>query len=482
MKLYELMSDYVQALDIPNKDAEVCDITDDSRAEVTKNTVFVCVKGKTFDGHSAAKDMLDKGCCAVICGRDLGLDNQIIVSDTRAAYSRLCAKLCGNPEKKLNLIAATGTNGKTTTTTLIRDILEDCNYKTGLIGTIRNEIRKQPVERTGDNTTPLPRELYKIFSQMLDAGCDTVVMEASSFGLEQDRMGDCRFKVGIFTNLTQDHLDYHETMENYYQAKKRLFDGRCDVAVINTDDEYGRRLYEEISCKKYSYGMHGADFTAKNAAFRADGIDFTLEYNGMDLSVSAHLTGTFNVMNLTAALACCILMGNSPEDVIAAASECTGVKGRCEIIPTGLDFTVINDYAHTPDAIENILSAVRDNTKGRLTCLFGCGGNRDAKKRPLMAAAAAKYADRLIITSDNPRNEDPEAIIAQIIEGVPQGKTYEKITDRRQAIYHALKTAESGETIVLAGKGHEDYQILPGNVHIHFDEREIVAEGLKLLR
>ena len=271
-------------------------------------------------------------------------------------------------------------------------------------------------------------------------------------------------------------------MEDYYQAKKMLFDV-CDHALINIDDEYGKRLFGEVECGKTSFSVKGkADVFADNIVISSSGSSFYLNRGDEKTGVRSPIPGMFNVSNLTAAAEVCLREGISADKVTSAIAAYNGVKGRCEIIPTGRDFTVICDYAHTPDAIENILKSVKEYTEGRLICLFGCGGNRDAAKRPKMAAAAAKYADRLVVTSDNPRNEEPEAIIADILAGLKDSDIPRDIvTDRKEAIFHALKIAEKGDIIVLAGKGHEDYQVLAGMKHIHFDEREIVAEGIKLL-
>jgi UDP-N-acetylmuramoyl-L-alanyl-D-glutamate--2,6-diaminopimelate ligase len=326
-------------------------------------------------------------------------------------------------------------------------------------------------------------ELMELFSRMAEEKCDTVVMEVSSFGLVQRRTGEVHFKAAVFTNLTQDHLDYHKDMEDYFNAKKILFE-ICDFAICNVDDEYGRRLYNDIKCEKYSYSVKGkADIYADVIKLKADETSFWYCQSGKSYNITMRMTGLFNVANVSGAIAVCSKLGIPIENIIEAVSEYKGVKGRCEVIPTGRDFSVICDYAHTPDAVENILRSVKEYTDGRLVCLFGCGGNRDSAKRPLMAKAAVKYADKLIVTSDNPRNEKPEDIIQDILAGL-EGCTvpYDVVTDRREAIYHSLKTAQKGDVIVLAGKGHEDYQILADNVHIHFDEREVVADGLKLLK
>ena len=433
-------------------DAEISGVTDDTR-KVGEGSLFVCVKGGRFDGHSAAAEMLEKGAAAVVCDHDLG---------------------------KLKMIGVTGTNGKTTITNIIKHILMKNGHKTGLVGTIQNEIGGEVLHT--DNTTPMTHDFMELLAKMVEADCEYVVMEVSSFGLVQNRIGSSHFEVAAFTNLTQDHLDYHKDMEDYYQAKKLLF-GKCDTALINIDDDYGKRLFDETECRKLSFSIkQNSDYYADGIKLKAAGSSFWFCKGEKSHLVRIMIPGLFNVSNVTCAIAVCMELGISLDDIISAVEEYPGVKGRCEIIPTGRDFTVICDYAHTPDAIENVLQSVREYTENRLICLFGCGGNRDSAKRPKMAAAAAKYADKLIVTSDNPRNEDPEAIIRDILVGLENTSAdYDVVTDRREAIYHALKIAQKGDIIVLAGKGHEDYQILAGGEHIHFDEREIVAQGLALL-
>lgn len=477
MRLYKLIEGLA---DINIPDREISSVTDNTK-KVRKDCIFVCVKGGSFDGHDAAAEMLEKGAAVIVAERDLGLGNkQIITDNSRKFYGELCAAWFDHPEKKLKIIGVTGTNGKITISNVIKNIFMKNGIKTGLIGTICNEIGDETVHT--DNTTPMAFDYMCLLDKMVKAGCKYAVMEVSSFGLVQHRIGPTHFDMGIFTNLTQDHLDYHKTMENYYQAKKMMFD-ECDYALINTDDEYGRRIFSEISCKKERYGISSeADYYADAIKIKSDGTSFWYCYNGKSQLVNMKMTGMFNVSNVTAAISVCLKAGLPIEDILKAVSEYNGVKGRCEIIPTGRDFTVICDYAHTPDAVENILKSVREYTEGRLICLFGCGGNRDAKKRPLMAKAAAKFADRLIITSDNPRDEIPEAIIDDILAGLKDSEIpFDVVVDRTKAIHHSLKIAEKGDIIVLAGKGHEDYQVLPGNEHIHFDEREIVSEGLKLI-
>ena len=477
MKLYKLIENIAET-NLP--DMEISSVTDNTK-KVQKDSIFVCVKGGSFDGHDAAKEMLEKGAAVVITERDLGLgDKQIITDNSRKFYGKLCAAWFDHPEKKIKIIGVTGTNGKTTITNVIKNILMSYGIKTGLIGTIRNEIGNEPVHT--DNTTPMAFDYMQLLDKMVKADCKYAVMEVSSFGLVQNRIGPSHFNIGVFTNLTQDHLDYHKTMENYYQAKKMMFD-ECDFALVNIDDDYGKRLLSEICCPKASYGSsQEADYYSDAAKIKADGTSFWYCFDGKSKLVNMKMTGMFNVSNVTAAITVCMKAGIPLEHILETIADYNGVKGRCEIIPTGRDFTVICDYAHTPDAIENILQSVKQYTEGRLICLFGCGGNRDAKKRPLMAKAAAKYADRLIITSDNPRDEIPEAIIDDILAGLKDSRIpFDVVVDRTEAIYHSLKIARKGDIIVLAGKGHEDYQVLPGNEHIHFDEREIVSEGLKLI-
>ncbi len=476
MKLYELLENNAETR---LGDIEISSVTDDTR-KVTDGSLFVCVKGSKFDGHTAAAEMLEKGAAAVVCERDLGLgDRQIVTDNSRRLYGKLCAAWFGHPERKLKMIGVTGTNGKTTITNVIKHILMSTGHKTGLIGTIQNEIGTEVLHT--NNTTPMTFEFMELLAKMVSEGCEYVVMEVSSFGLVQNRIGSSWFGIALFTNLTQDHLDYHKDMEDYYQAKKLLFDV-CDTAICNIDDDYGRRLYGEIGCDKLTFSTReNASFYADGIKIRSTGSSFWFCCDGKSHFVRTKIPGMFNVSNITAAMGACLKAGIPLDDIIKAVGEYGGVKGRCEVIPTGRDFTVICDYAHTPDAVENILRSVKEYTANRLICLFGCGGDRDSAKRPKMAQAAAKYADKLIVTSDNPRSEDPEAIIRDILVGLEGSSVpYDVVTDRREAIFHALNIAEKGDIIVLAGKGHEDYQVL-ADKSIHFDEREIVAEGLSRL-
>ena len=475
MKLSELMQN-IEASSFT--DREIDGMTSDSR-KVKPGDVFVCIAGAAMDGHDFAASALEKGAAAVVCERDLGLDAQILTPDTHQAYSRMAANLYGNPSKKLRLIGVTGTKGKTTVTSLIKAVLTAAGKKVGLIGTIQNEIGSRVIPT--DKTTPDAIELEALYAQMVEEGCEYCVMEVSSHALDQNRIGDSHYEVAVFTNLSHEHLDYHKDMEHYYQAKKKLF-AICDSAVINLDDSYGKRLAGEVSCPVLGFSMkENADLTAFDVQHRPDGVSFRYRYQEVESHLSFAMPGDFSVRNALAAMGVCLEMGVCMNTVKLALQAVSGVRGRNEIIPTGRDFTVICDYAHSPDSIENILSSLRETVSGRLVSLFGCGGDRDRTKRPLMGEAAAKWSDYVYVTSDNPRTEDPNAIIAEILPGVENhGTPYEVIPNRQEAIFRAIQQAKPGDTIVLCGKGHEDYQIIGHEKH-HFDEREVVAEALKTL-
>ncbi len=480
MRLSELLKGVAET-NLP--DIEITGLFSDSRKEMGEGSLFVCLSGRNFDAHLAVPELSKKGVSVFVVERDCGIKNQVIVPDTREALSLLWANFCGNPQREMKMVAVTGTNGKTTITTVIKKMLSALGHKVGLIGTCGDEIGDEFLhsERLAPST-PEPADFYPLLRKMADAGCEYCVMEATSQGLVQKRLAGVRFEVAAFTNLTQDHLDVHGTMENYYQAKKTLF-YQCGKALINIDDPYGERLFGEAECEKYSFSIDKeADFSADAACLRPHGSIYWYCHGHKAYKTEIRLPGGYNVSNTLCALACLQLLGFSPEDAVPIIKDIDGVRGRCEVVPTGRDFTVILDYAHSPDALENILGSVKECASGRVVCLFGCGGNRDPIKRPIMARAAAKYADFLIITSDNPRNEDPHAIITDILEGLIGTKTeYIEIDNRREAIFWAIKNARTDDTIVLAGKGHEDYQILAGGVKIHFDEREIVKEALESL-
>lgn len=457
-------------------DVEVCDVTQDSRL-VKKGFLFVCVKGAAFDGHSVAAEMLEKGAAAVVVERDLGLHNQILVENSRACFSPICANFFGNPAKKLKLIGLTGTNGKTTTTFLIKQILENVGKKVGLIGTVQNMIGDEIYP--AKYTTPDPYELQKLFAMMVEAQCEYCVMEVSSQALAQGRVNGLRFAVGAFTNLTQDHLDYHKTWENYFNAKRILFEN-SDIAVTNADDENGLKIVEGLDFDKlitYAVNTNNASYIAKNVSFKASGVEYELVGDTIGRCYCP-IPGRFSVYNSLCAAAIALALGVAFEQVLLAIRKSNGVKGRIEVVPCDRDFTIIIDYAHSPDGLENIITSLKEIARGRVVTVFGCGGDRDKTKRPKMGRIAAELSDFCVVTSDNPRSENPGEIIKDILEGMVGIDTpYEVVEQRRDAIEYAIKNAQKDDIILLAGKGHETYQILPTGT-IHFDEREVVAEIL----
>ena len=476
MKLQELLQGtgiVPQAIDASR---EITAITCDSR-RVEKDGLFVCIDGTAVDGHRFAADAEKAGAAVVITQRDLGLRTQLIVKDTRLVWAKLCANWFGNPSRKLRLIGVTGTNGKTTTTSLIKSMLEYGGHKVGLIGTVQNMIGDRVLP--AGHTTPDSYDMQSMFNLMVAEGCDYCVMEISSHALDQQRAAGCVFEVGVFTNLTQDHLDYHGTMENYMAAKKKMFT-MCRKGIFNVDDCWSVPMMEDLSCTVSTYSAKNdtADYVARNVRYRADGVSFELVGTGEIGRVRLAIPGQFSVYNGMAAATACLAVGMPFEQVVESLSAAAGVKGRAEIVPTGRDFTVVIDYAHTPDGLENICRTLKACCAGRLVTLFGCGGDRDKTKRPKMGAIAASLSDYLVVTSDNPRTEDPAAIIADVLTGLEGTKTpYTVIENRIEAIRFAIANAQAGDTILLAGKGHETYQIL-GTGTIHLDEREVVAEAL----
>lgn len=446
----------------------------DSR-EVKTGDVFVAITGFETDGHKYIDKAMQQGACAVICERVPQDDVPYVqVASSRRALAQMAATYFGHPAEQMKMIGITGTNGKTTTTYLVKTILEAQGCKVGLIGTNQNMIGDEiiPTERT----TPESFELQKLFRRMADAGCTHVLMEVSSHSLALDRVYGIPFAVGAFTNLTQDHLDFHGTMENYCDAKALLFH-QSSIGVMNIDDEWGRRIMEQKACPFLTYGIDGdAAMHAKNIELHSDGISFICVCDEGEVPVTLGIPGRFTVYNALCALSCAKDLGISVSDAATALRVAHGVKGRVEVVPTDTDYTVLIDYAHTPDGIENVLRAARGFARGRVIGLFGCGGDRDRTKRPLMGAMTASLADLCIVTSDNPRTEKPEAIIDDILEGMKDTETpYEVIVNRPEAIWHALDIAQAGDVIVLMGKGHETYQEI-NHVKHHLDEREVVAE------
>ena len=459
-------------------DCKINGVTCNSK-EVKKGYAFVCIKGTGADGHDFAESAVSLGAAVVITQRDLGLDNQIIVENTRKTYAEMCAAWFGFPAQKLHLIGVTGTNGKTSVTYMIKSILENAGHKVGLIGTIQNLIGDKVI--ASHNTTPGAYELNSLFSQMVDENCGWCVMEVSSHALDQYRVCDLPFEVAIFTNLTQDHLDYHITMENYLAAKKRLF-CMCKTAVVNIDDEYAAELISGLNCKVVTCSVgSSAAYSARSVKYRPDSVEYELLSGGKLNHIKVLTGGAFTVYNSMLSAVAALEAGIDLETVKDALGVMHGVKGRAESVPTGKGFTVIIDYAHTPDGLKNILSTFKECEKNRLILLFGCGGDRDRGKRAIMGNIAVRGADYVIVTSDNPRTEEPMAIINDILEGTKGHNTPVKVIENRvEAIKYAVKTAREGDIIVLAGKGHETYQILKDKT-IHLDEREVIQEALSEL-
>ncbi|MDE7362356.1 MAG: UDP-N-acetylmuramoyl-L-alanyl-D-glutamate--2,6-diaminopimelate ligase [Oscillospiraceae bacterium] len=459
--------------------AAVSGVTSDSR-EVGSGFLFVCIKGNTFDGHSAAEKVLKNGACAVVTKERLGLEREINVPDTRRLYPELLSRFYGSPTKKFKLCAVTGTNGKTTVVNLCAQITRLLGHRTGVIGTLGTDTGSGLVySHDGPPTTPEPRRLYQLFAQMADEGTEYCFIEASSQALAQHRFAAECFAAGAFTNLTRDHLDYHGTMENYFAAKRMLFD-MCENAVVNVDDEYGRQIADycrERGVPLKTVSVDGeADFHTEFVKLSAHGSEFILTDRAAEKSypVRFAMTGLYNVSNALEAAVTVHLTGVPMDEVLLALERIEGVAGRLETLYTG-DFTVIRDYAHTEDGLEKLLSMLKPLAVNRLIAVFGAAGERDAGKRPDMGKAAAKYADVLIVTTDSPRHESPQQTIDDVVRGIPEGRAHEEFTDRKAAIYRALGIAEKGDVVALCGKGHEDYQAI-GDEYFHFDEKEIVSD------
>ena len=453
-------------------DIEVSGISYNSR--LTKpGDVFVAVTGFKTDGHKYAKSAVENGAVCVVCEHEIeGVDVPcIIVENSRSALAEMSCNFYRNPTKQLKLIGVTGTNGKTTVTYLVKSVLEANGEKVGLMGTNKNMIGDKDYHT--EHTTPESLEMQKFFADMVKEGCTYAVMEVSSHSLDLHRVAGCDYYVGAFTNLTQDHLDFHGDMENYFNAKAKLFD-MCKTGVINADDSYGARLCKKCKCESISYGIKNGALKAENAVYGDKGVSFDCG----NMKINLGIPGTFSVYNALTAIGICKACGISDEVIQKALNSAHGVKGRAEIVDCGRDFTLLIDYAHTPDGLENILLSVRKFARGRVVVVFGCGGDRDKTKRPKMGRVAGRIADFCIVTSDNPRTEEPDAIIRDILDGMDDAMAeYVVIENRRDAIEYAIRHARKDDVIVLAGKGHEDYQILKDKT-IHFDEREVIREIL----
>ena len=479
MKLKELLKGIDVIAATADLEMEIPHVRYDSRA-VENGDLFVAVTGYAVDGHKFIPSVMEKGAAAVICERvPEGEIPYVLVEDSRRSLAALGANFCGRPAEKMTMVAVTGTNGKTSTTYLLKAILEQARgAKVGLIGTNQNMIGDTviPTERT----TPGPFEAQELFGEMYAAGCTHVVMETSSHALVQGRIHGVHYDIGIFTNLTQDHLDYHHTMEEYCDAKAILF-RNCRLGVVNADDVWVPRLLKDASCEVLTYAKNAdADLRAEEITLAADHISFTAVTKEKRVPIRVNIPGGFMVYNTLDVLGAALGLGISLEESAKVLAAVPPVKGRVEVVPTpGKDYTILIDYAHTSDSLENVLSTVQGFAKGRTVALFGCGGDRDRTKRPLMGAAAAEYADFVVVTTDNPRTEKPADIIADILPGLSGTKTpYVVVEDRVEAIHYCMDHAQAGDVIVLCGKGHETYQEI-NHVKHHMDEREIVADYLK---
>jgi len=478
MKLKELLNGIEICSAAADLEMEISGVSYDSRT-TQPGDLFVAMTGFATDGHAYIGKAAAAGAAAVLCERVPESSVPYVqVADSRRALAVLGANWFGHPADDMTMVAVTGTNGKTTTTYLIKHILEQTRgAKVGLIGTNQNMIGEEiiPTERT----TPESFEVQKLFAQMLDAGCGYVVMETSSHALALDRVYGVHYAVGIFTNLTQDHLDFHQTMEAYCDAKAILF-RNCGVGVCNADSQWTERLLREATCEKYFYAERAAaDLRAEDVVLESDHISFTAVTQTERVPVRVNIPGGFMVYNALDALGAVMALGISLGEAAEALSRVSHVKGRVEVVPTpGKDYTILIDYAHSPDGMVNVLSSVKGFAKGRTVALFGCGGDRDRTKRPKMGAVAAEIADFVIVTTDNPRTEKPADIIADILPGLEGFDTpYIVVEDRIEAIHWAMDHAEAGDVIVLCGKGHETYQEI-NHVKHHMDEREIVRDYL----
>ncbi len=472
-------------------DSSVMHIQYDSR-KVEQGDMFVAIRGGSTDGNRFVADAVSKGAGIIVTDDDNAMPDtyfmhqgvaKILVPDTRAALAQLSAAFYGHPSRKMTMVGVTGTNGKTTTTHLMKSLLDANNKTAGLIGTIEYIIGNERTPAT--HTTPESLELQGLFARMVESGCKSAVMEVSSHALQQHRADSIDFSVAVFTNLSQDHLDYHGTMEEYYKAKKILFDqlDRDSWAVINIDDDWGKKLFASSQSKKLSFGIASrADVQAKKISLSIQGMQCVIEHEGEETEIQSPFVGRFNVYNILAAFSSGVALGISKSLMQKTFQRASLVPGRFERITSPKGWTAIIDYAHTPDALEKALRTIHDvlgaTRRGKIITVFGCGGNRDATKRPVMGRIASELSDITIVTSDNPRQEVPEKIIEEVITGVKKGKNVYQETDRKQAVVMALGMASKDDVVLIAGKGHEDYQVV-GDKKIHLSDHELVEEFLR---
>lgn len=479
------------------REPEIGHLVADSR-QVKPGSLFVAIRGRHSDGHSFLPDAVDRGATALVVEAAaarpmLKMSIPVIeVKDSRIALARLAERFYGYPSLHLGLIGVTGTNGKTTVTYLIRSMLQAAGHVAGLFGTVAYELVGERLPST--HTTPESDILQSLLARLVEQGADYAVMEVSSHALALNRVEGCEFDVAVFTNLTQDHLDFHHTMDDYFESKRRLFSdltrpakkSRPKRAVINRDDPWGRRLIEMIKAPAWTYGLDGrADLTAEDVRSSLDGLVFTAVTPTGSFPVRSALVGRYNVYNLLAAIGAAIHLEISPDHIRQGIESLTGVPGRFERLDSGQGFSVIVDFAHTEDALDRLLRTVSELTSGRIITLFGCGGDRDHGKRAPMGRTAARFSDVVVITSDNPRSEDPVQIINEVVVGVRDASSRKKspvewmaVPDRQEAIERALSLARPGDSVILAGKGHEDYQMI-GDQAIPFNDRQVAGDWIR---
>ena len=480
MKLSEILKEINVLSAAASGDMEITGVCYDSR-RVKSGDLFVAVRGYESDGHKYIPMAVEKGCAAVLCEEaPAGNVPYVQTDDSRLGLALAARNFYGDPSREMKVIGITGTNGKTTSTYLLKHVLEQTlGAKVGLIGTIQNMIGDEILHT--ERTTPESFELQKLFADMRDAGCTHVIMEVSSHALVLHRADQIRFSAAVFTNLTEDHLDFHKTMDAYCDAKAMLF-RRCETGAVNVDDAYAKRIMEQADCRLLTYSAQGnpASLMAEHVELFSDRVEFDAVYQNKRASVTLGIPGIFSVYNALGVIAAALALNIPLQKIADALRTAQSVKGRVEVVPTpGKDYTVLIDYSHTPDSLENILKAVRGFCTGRVIAVFGCGGDRDPYKRPVMGKIAAELSDLAIVTSDNPRTEDPYKILRQILAGMQDTETpYEVIESRVSAIGRAMELARKNDVIVLCGKGHETYQEIGHEKH-HLDEREVVASYLE---
>ena len=482
MKLYELIRDLDYTSINGDLYMDIANICYDSR-KIKENSIFVCINGNNVNGHNFINKAIKNGAVAIIVEEEFQFKNENIalikVNNTKSALASIANLFYKEPSKEINLVGVTGTNGKTTVIHYIKDILEGYGKNTGLIGTLGYELKDKEISIEKINpTTPEALELQAIFRECIDKGAENVVMEVTSSALAKHRVDFCDFNVGVFTNLSQDHLEEHGTMENYKNEKMKLF-YKCNLGIINLDDKVGKEIIEKCTCEILTYGIdENADIKATEIKYKNDSVMFTLNFKNIRQEVKINVPGKFTVYNVLAAIGTCYGIGIDINEILKLVLNIKHVPGRLELVKNNADKNIIVDYAHTPDGLEKLLMMARDITEGKLITVFGCGGDRDKSKRKVMGMAAGILSDYCIITSDNPRWEDPIKIIEEIEDGMEIiDSKYEKIVDRRKAIEKGLNLLKEEDLLIIAGKGHEDYQII-GNTKMHFDDREVVKEKL----